>query len=73
MSGPYIELTESETSRLVLVNVDRVICIAPHGRGGSFVYFAGGPDRIEVDETPARVSEILQAAGVSYSQKDLQE
>ena len=55
------------------VNVDRVICVAPHGRGGSFVFLAGGPDRIEVDESPGRVSEILQAAGVMYTQRELQE
>jgi hypothetical protein len=73
MSGPFIELTESETSRLLLVNVDRAICVAPHGRGGSFVFLAGGPDRIEVDESPGRVSEILQAAGVMYTQRELQE
>ena len=73
MSGSFIELTESETGRLLLVNVDRVICVAPHGRGGSFVYFAGGPARMEVDETPSRISEILQAAGVSYSQRERDE
>lgn len=73
MSGPFIELTEFETSRPMLVNVDRVICIAPHGRGGSFIFLAGGPDRIEVEEGPGRVSEILQAAGVLYAWDELQE
>jgi hypothetical protein len=73
MSGQFIELTESETSRQLLVNVDRVICVAPHGRGGSFVFLAGGPDRIEVDEAPGRVSEILQAAGVMYAQEAIPE
>ena len=66
MSGPFIELTDTETGRPLLVNVDRVICVAPHGRGGSFVFLTGGPNRIEVDETPGRLSEILQAAGVVY-------
>lgn len=73
MSGPFIELTESETSRPLLVNVDRVICVAPHGRGGAFVYLMGGPNRIEVDEAPARVSEILQGAGVGYLERERQE
>jgi len=67
MSSPFIELTESETSRMLLVNVDRVICVAPHGRGGSFVFLAGSPERIEVEEGPARVSEILQGAGILYA------
>ena len=67
MSGSFIELTETETSRLMLVNLDRVICVAPHGRGGSFVFLTGGPDRIEVDETPGRISELLQTVGALYS------
>ena len=71
MSGTFIELTESETSRPMLVNVERVICVAPHGRGGSFVFLAGGPDRIEVDESPGRVSEILEGAGVMYAQQEV--
>ena len=73
MSGPFIELTESETSRLMLVNVDRVVCFAPHGRGGSFLLLVGSPDRIEVEESPGRISEILQSAGVGYSQRELEE
>jgi hypothetical protein len=73
MSGPFIELTEAETSRPMLVNLDRVICVAPHGRGGSFVFLAGGPDRIEVDETPGRMSEILQTAGALYSPDERKE
>ena len=73
MSGPFIELTDAETSRLMLVNTDRVICVAPHGRGGSFVYVTGSPDRLEVEEVPARVSAILHAAGVACSQPEQQE
>jgi hypothetical protein len=73
MSGPFVELTESESSRPLLVNMDRVICVAPHGRGGSFVYLMGGLERVEVDETPARVSEILQGAGVAYLERERQE
>lgn len=73
MSGPYIELTESETSRLMLFNADRVICVAPHGRGGSFIYVTGSSDRFEVDEPPSRVSEILRAAGVMSAQEEPQE
>ncbi|HEX2588137.1 MAG TPA: hypothetical protein VHL51_07720 [Gaiellales bacterium] len=65
MCGSFVQLTESETSRLMLVNADRMICVAPHGRGGSFIYVVGGPDKFEVEETPARVAEILQAAGVA--------
>lgn len=72
MSGPFIELTDSETSRLMLVNTDQVICVAPHGRGGSFVYVTGSPERLEVEETAGRVSEILQAAGVAYSGREMQ-
>jgi hypothetical protein len=67
MSGPFIELTESETSRLMLVNTAQVICVAPHGRGGSFVFLTGGPERIEIDESPGRVSELLQAAGIIHA------
>ena len=63
MCGSFVQLTESETSRLMLVNADRMICVAPHGPGGSFVYVVGGPDRFEVEETPARVAEILRADG----------
>jgi hypothetical protein len=73
MSGPFVELTDTETSRPMLVNVDRVVCVAPHGRGGSFVFLTGGPERIEVDEAPMRVSEILEAAGVMYSQRERHE
>jgi len=73
MSGPFIELTDSDTSRLMLINADRVICVAPHGRGGSFVYVAGSPERLEAEETPGRVSEILQVAGVAYSSRERQE
>ena len=65
MSGPFIELTEAETSRLLLVNTDRLTCVAPHGRGGSFIYLLGTPDRMDVDETPAQIAEILQVAGVA--------
>jgi hypothetical protein len=73
MSGPFIELTDSDTNRLLLINTDRVICVAPHGRGGSFVYVAGSPERFEVEEPPTRVSEILHAAGVVYSGREPQE
>lgn len=73
MSGPFIELTESETSRLLLVNTDRVVCVAPHGRGGSFIFLMGGADRMEVEESPGRISEILQAAGVAYLQREIEE
>ena len=73
MSGPYVKLTESQTSRPMLVNVDRMICVAPHGRGGSFIYVLGSSDRFEVDETPSRISEILQAAGVMHAQEELRE
>jgi len=65
MAGPFIKLTESETNRLMLVNVDRVTCVAPHGRGGSFVYLVGAADRMEVDETPTQIAEILMVAGVA--------
>ena len=70
MSGPFIELTESETSRLMLINSDRVTCIAPHGRGGSFIYVMGYPDRLEVEETPVRISDILRVAGVACPHDD---
>lgn len=73
MSGPFVGLTESETGRLVLVNTDRVACVAPHGRGGSFVYLVGTPDRLEVDETPARVFDVLRAAGVAAGADDGEE
>jgi hypothetical protein len=73
MSGPYVQLTESETSRPILFNVDRVICVAPHGRGGSFIYVLGSSDRFEVEEPPSRISEILQAAGAMYTQEERQE
>ncbi|MCC7370858.1 MAG: hypothetical protein IT306_20765 [Chloroflexi bacterium] len=73
MSGPFVELTESETGRPLLVNVDRVLCVAPHGRGGAFVYLSGSPERMEIDETPARVAEILAAAGVMASQGERRE
>lgn len=73
MSGPFIELTESETSRLLLVNADRMICVAPHGRGGSFIFLMGGPDRMEVEESPGRISEILQDAGMASTQREDQE
>ena len=65
MSGPFIPLTEAETNRLLLVNTDRVTCVAPHGRGGSFIYLLGGPDRMEVDETPGEIAELLKLAGVA--------
>ena len=65
MSGPFIALTESETNRLMLVNLDRVTCVAPHGRGGSFVYLVGTADRMEVDETPPQIAEMLKRAGVA--------
>jgi hypothetical protein len=73
MSGPFVELTESQTSRPMLVNVDRVICVAPHGRGGSFVFLAGGPARVVGDASPGRVSAILEAAGVMYAPEALKE
>lgn len=73
MSGPYVKLTESETSRPMLLNTDRMICVAPHGRGGSFIYVLGSSDRFEVEETPTQISEILQAAGVMDAQEVLQE
>jgi hypothetical protein len=73
MSGPYVKLTESETSRPILFNADRVICVAPHGRGGSFVYVLGSSHRFEVEETPSRISEILQTAGVMYVQEEPRE
>ena len=73
MAGSFVELTETETSRPMLVNLDGVICIAPHGRGGSFVFLTGGPGRIEVDEAPGRISEILQTAGALYSPGELKE
>jgi hypothetical protein len=57
----------------MLFNADRVICVAPHGRGGSFVYVLGSSDRFEVEETPSRISEILQAAGVMYVQEEPRE
>ena len=73
MAGSFIEFADADTSRLLLINTDRVICVAPHGRGGSFVYVAGSPERLEVEETPARVSEILQEAGVVYPGREPQE
>ena len=73
MSGPFVKLTESGTSRPMLFNADRVICVAPHGRGGSFIYVLGSSDRFEVEETPSRISEILQAAGVMCAQEELKE
>jgi len=73
MSGPYVKLIESETSRPMLFNADHVICVAPHGRGGSFIYVLGSSDRFEVEETPSRVSEILQAAGVMFAQEEPRE
>jgi hypothetical protein len=73
MSGPFIELTETRTSRAMPIDADRVISVAPHGRGGSCVFLTGCPDRIAVDETPGRVSEILQSAAVMYAQGELQE
>jgi hypothetical protein len=57
----------------MLLNTDRVICVAPHGRGGSFIYVLGSSDRFEVEETPTQISEILQAAGVMGAQEVLQE
>jgi hypothetical protein len=30
MPGAFVELTESETSRPMLLNTDRVTCVAPH-------------------------------------------
>jgi hypothetical protein len=69
MSGAFIELTESETSRPMLFNTDQVVCVAPHGRGGSFVYVTGTSDRFEVEETPTRVIEILKTAGLVYSEQ----
>jgi hypothetical protein len=69
MPGTFVELTESETSRPMLFNTDQVVCVAPHGRGGAFIYVAGTADRFEVEEPPARVSEILQAAGLVYSER----
>jgi len=73
MSGAFIELTESETGRPILFNTDRVVCVAPHGRGGSFVYVAGTSDRFEVEETPARAVAILQAAGLVYSEQETEQ
>ena len=73
MSGPFVELTDSETSQMLLINADRVVCITPHGRSGSFVYVTGAPERLEVEETPGRVSEVLQAAGVAFSDRERQE
>lgn len=73
MAGPYVKLTESETSRPMLINADRMVCVAPHGRGGSFIYVLGSSDRFEVEETPSRIFEILQAAGVMSTQEGLQE
>jgi hypothetical protein len=70
MPGAFIELTESETSRPILFNTDRVACVAPHGRGGAFVYIAGTTDRFEVEETPTRIQEILQAAGLVPSAQE---
>jgi hypothetical protein len=57
----------------MLFNADRVICVAPHGRGGSFIYVLGSSDRFEVEETPSQISEILQSAGVMYGQEGSQE
>ncbi|MGE3273393.1 MAG: hypothetical protein AB7P40_31960 [Chloroflexota bacterium] len=65
MSGPFIEVTESDTSRLLLLNAERVVCVAPHGRGGAYVYVMGHPDQLEIEETPERVSELLRGAGVA--------
>ena len=42
MTGPFIELTEPETSRRLLVNVSLVAWVAPHGRTGSFIYLRPG-------------------------------
>ena len=73
MSGPFIELTESETSRLLLVNTDRVVCVAPHAGGGTFVVLMVAPDRMEVEESQGRISEIVQAAGVASVEREAQE
>ena len=73
MSGPFIELTDAETSRLVLINTDQMICVTPHGRSGAYVYVTRSPDRLEVEETPERVSDVLRAAGVAFSERELQE
>lgn len=73
MSGPFIELTESGTSRPMLVNIDRVTCVMPHGRGGSFICTAANPDRFEVDEPPGRISEMLRAARMIYPQSEAQD
>jgi len=73
MPGAFIELTESETSRPMLFNTDRVTCVAPLGRGGAFVYVAGTADRFEVEESPSRVLKILEAAGLAYSEREAEQ
>jgi hypothetical protein len=70
MTGPFVELSEPETSRTMLVNAALVTCVVPHARMGSFLYFTGGTERFEVEETPAEVSALLRAAGVVCQRRD---
>jgi hypothetical protein len=69
MTGPFIELSEAESSRTMLVNAALVTCVAPHARMGSFIYFTGDTERFEVEETPAEVSALLEAAGAACQRR----
>jgi hypothetical protein len=62
MPGSFIDLTEAETGRLFLVKTDRLTCVAPHRRSGDLINLLGIPDRMDVDERPAQIAEVLQAA-----------
>lgn len=70
MAGPFIEVTEPDSGRLMFVNADLLVCVAPHARSGSFLYFVGDTDRIAIRETPDEVSALLQRAGVTCQRRD---
>lgn len=70
MTGPFIELSEPESSRMMLINAALITCVVPHARMGSFIYFTGHSERFEVEETPAEIFSLLQAAGVDCQRRD---
>jgi hypothetical protein len=65
MAGPFIIASERETSRPLVINATAIACVAPHGRSGSFIFFAGGVERMEVEQTPDDVATLLREAGLT--------
>jgi len=66
MSGPFIELADSEGGLPLLINAGNVTWVAPHSRGGASIFLLDTKEPVEVEESPAEIAALLQLAGAAF-------